>query len=288
MKTLISTLPLSLLTAGALSICPALPPWGKLWILATAIFAGFKWLTFGRALAVLDRPSAGRMIAYLFLWPGMDAKTFLDPRRVATRTTFGQWILAIIKTVFGAGLVWGVVRLFPSPLAAGWVGMVGLIVLLHFGIFDGLALFWRSRGIAVQPLMRCPIASKTVAELWGRRWNVAFQNIAFELFFIPAKRWVGASAALVVTFLISGVIHDVVISIPAGGGYGLPTMYFTIQGIAILVERRLGIPAVAGGILRRGFTLAVAILPAGILFSPLFVERVMLPFLTLIGALPAR
>jgi alginate O-acetyltransferase complex protein AlgI len=80
-------------------------------------------------------------------------------------------------------------------------------------------------------------------------------------------------------FLISGVVHELVISVPAGGGYGLPTTYFALQAGAIVVEKRYQL---------RGHVWAISViaLPAFFLFHPRFVERVILPFLTTLGALP--
>jgi hypothetical protein len=67
----------------------------------------------------------------------------------------------------------------------------------------------------------------------------------------------------------------------------LPTLYFQIQFAGLLLERsalgrRLG--------LRRGFrgwafTMLVVALPIGLLFPPVFLERVMLPFYQALGAL---
>lgn len=265
-----------------------LPGWGMMWALAVGIFAGFKWLTWVRAERTRQSAGLGRQFAYLFLWQGMDAPKFLDPRVIPDRPQVREWLWATAKAGLGAGLVWGGARMAEGDLARGWIGMVGLIFLMHFGFFHGLALFWRSLGIAAQPLMRCPIAARSVDEFWGRRWNVAFQNLARELFFLPLIGRFGAPVALLMTFAISGLIHELVISLPAAGGYGLPTVYFTLQGVGVLAERwfrRLGRGA---DWMRRAFTWIVVAGPAGILFPPIFVERVMIPFLQVIQALPTQ
>lgn len=76
------------------------------------------------------------------------------------------------------------------------------------------------------------------------------------------------------------MVHDLVISLPAGGGFGLPTLYFAAQGAGMFAERRM--PRAW----RRPFALALVIVPAPLLFHPPFIERVMLPFLAATGALP--
>jgi hypothetical protein len=97
----------------------------------------------------------------------------------------------------------------------------------------------------------------------------------------------GIAGATLVVFLASGVIHDLVMSIPAEGGYGLPTLYFCIQGFGLLVERseigkRIGL---GQGTIGRLFGAAVTVLPMGLLFHPPFVYRVIVPTLTAIGAM---
>lgn len=90
-----------------------------------------------------------------------------------------------------------------------------------------------------------------------------------------------------VVFLTSGLLHDFVISLPARAGFGLPTAYFLLQGFGILLERsplsiRLELQRPARGrLLVALFTIG----PAFWLFHPPFVERVILPFLKIIGAL---
>jgi len=96
----------------------------------------------------------------------------------------------------------------------------------------------------------------------------------------------GPPAATLAAFFVSGLIHDLVISLPAGGGYGLPTGYFVLQGIGVLVERSaLGKRAgIGSGVRGWVFTLLLTAGPAFWLFHPVFVRQVMLPFFAWIGS----
>jgi len=85
--------------------------------------------------------------------------------------------------------------------------------------------------------------------------------------------------ATLAAFLVSGLIHELVISLPAGADYGLPTAYFLLQGIGILTERAL--PQIRGQI----FTIVITAVPVFWLFHPPFVRNVILPFMEALGAL---
>jgi hypothetical protein len=280
--------PLLVFTALAISLRGWLPPWGLMWNLSIAIFAGFKWWTWWRAISSGVQTNTTRCFAYLFLWPGMDARRFLVLSPWSDKPVPSSWAWAFAKTAFGAGLVWGVARLTGHGLLAGWIGMVGFIFLLHFGLFAALALFWQRLGICAQPLMNCPIAANSLGDFWGKRWNSGFRDIVFGLMFIRLAKRFGTTSAAIITFVISGLIHELVITFPAGAGYGLPTLYFTMQGGAMLVERsnigvRLGL---ALGWRGHAFALVAVTLPIFALFPPPFVLRVMVPFFQVIKALP--
>lgn len=165
---------------------------------------------------------------------------------------------------------------------AGWVAMLGIVFLLHFGAIHLLALMWRRAGHDVSPIMRAPIAARSLSEFWSRRWNTAFRDFAHEFVFKPvAKRW-NSRVATWASFGFSGLVHELAISVPAGSGFGLPFVYFLVQGLGVSLERqaaRSGLPVRDG---LRGWVFAVLfVVPAAYwLFHPPFVRRVILPIIT--------
>ena len=264
------------------------PPWAVMWALAAAIFAACKWLTW-RYTPVPNAP-AWRHVAYLVAWPGLDAKAFLDSRPLPreSRAGAGEWAFAFTKVAFGAALVWGVTPLVPAEYLypRAWVGMTGVVFVLHFGLFHLLSCAWRAAGVDAKPLMNWPLLAESVSEFWGKRWNLAFRDLTHRFLFRPLAGRLGARAGVAAGFLFSGVVHDLVISLPAGGGYGWPTLYFTLQGLGLLAERskagkRLGLGTGWRG---RAFTAVVVVGPAFGLFHPPFVREVVLPFLDVLGA----
>ena len=235
--------------------------------------------------------SAGRQAGYLLGWPGLDAGAFLrlgSPSE-SLRPTRREVARSAFNVLLGLALFWGVARLVPASLdlARGWIGMTGLILMLHFGLFHLLSCGWRAAGVDARPLMRRPLASPSLSEFWGRRWNTAFRDLTHRFLFRPLSRWTGPRGAILAGFLFSGLVHDMVISLPAGGGWGGPTLYFLIQAVGLLIERsgpgrRLGLGRGWRGWL---FTIAVIAGPAFWLFHPPFVRRVILPFMDACAAL---
>jgi alginate O-acetyltransferase complex protein AlgI len=281
---------LAILPVTALAAKPFLPPWGFMWLMAFALFFGCKWLTLGLALRREGAASPFRALAYLLAWPGMDATRFLAPelaprpsRLAALRTT----TLAVARILLGLVLLFGIARHASDPLLAGWVGMVGMVLLLHFGLFDLLGVGWRALRVDAPQLMNAPLQSSSVSEFWGQRWNAAFNDLALRLIFRPARRRLGIAGATLLAFLTSGLIHELVISLPANAGYGLPSAYFLAQGVGVVIERsaagrRLGLRTGVRGWL---FTMIVIGGPAFWLFHPPFVREVILAFMQAIGAL---
>jgi hypothetical protein len=281
-------LPLFLLVGGVLAFRNRLEPWVLMWALAVAIFFGCKWKTLRTAAPQTNRPSVSRRLAYLFLWPGMDARAFLDTHADAKEPSRAEWFAPTMKTLSGAALIWLAVRwiITRSPSLAGWAGMIGMVLLFHFGTFHLLSLAWRSTGVNAQPIMRKPLAAQSLSDFWGNRWNLGFRPLTHALVFQPLRKRAGNPLATLAAFLMSGLVHELVISTPARAGYGLPTVYFLIQGLGVVIERSALGERLSLGQGIRGW-LWMALFTAGPiywLFHPPFVHRVILPFLRAIGA----
>ena len=199
-----------------------------------------------------------------------------------------EWLFALLKMLFGVALVWICApALMPhSVKAAAWTAMVGIIFCLHFGLFHLMSLAWRACGVNAQPIMRAPVLATSLSEFWGERWNTAFSIPARRLALIPLGRRIGIPTATFVVFFISGLLHEAVISLPARGGFGLPTAYFTLQALGMLFERSVFGRRLGLGRGWRGwfFVLLLTAGPACWLFHPPFVRNVILPMLEGIGA----
>ncbi|MEX2212561.1 MAG: MBOAT family protein [Phycisphaeraceae bacterium] len=120
---------------------------------------------------------------------------------------------------------------------------------------------------------------------WGRRWNRAVHDALHDLFFRPLARRTGLVLAVAAAFIMSGLLHELVFSIPARGGLGLCTLYFMIQLLGVWVDRhpigcRLGLGRSWRGWL---FCAAVVLGPVYLLFHRPLLDNVMYPWMMQVG-----
>jgi hypothetical protein len=286
-------MPLVAAPAAIIAVRNSLESWVFMWLLAVSIFLGCKWLTWCHHLRRNhlphfreSGPAVIRSMAYFFLWPGMDAEAFFN--RPSERQIRGvEWVRTLIVAATGAALFWFAAAGSPaaSPVARGWTGMIGLVLFVHFGVLHLLALGFNRAGIWARPLMCAPASAASLSDFWGSRWNTAFNALMRSFVFWPVWKRAGPVAATAAVFLVSGLIHDLVISLPAGGGFGKPTLYFLLQGAAVLLERsllgiRLGLNRGWRG---KMFFIAATVLPLPLLFHTKFVYNVVLPMLNAFG-----
>lgn len=274
-------LPAIALPAIVLAFATAWPPAAIAWLLTIAIYAGFKWLAFASSQPA-RQATFGEALCFLFLWPGMDADAFFTVREVEQPSVRE---VGMATTLTLAGLL--LLLVLPSlestwPIEIrGWLGLVGLGLLLLFGIGQFVSIAWRIAGVDARPIMNKPLRATSLADFWGNRWNLAFHDIGRLFVWHPIAKRSGPLIATMVVFLFSGVVHDLVMSVPLGAGLGLPTLYFAIQCGGVLLERSP--PGKRWGLGRgwrgRLFAAVVVLLPLGLLFHQPFLQQVVLPTL---------
>src|SRR5262245_11851331 len=171
--------------------------------------AGFRMLAIAGALlygmkAVVSVEAAAgglvlpptRWLGFAAGWPGMRpapfARAFGPPLAGAGNLL---WLgLRRAAAGFGfvllAGLAWRLGDFFGWHQAVGRLVvtpplLAGLSLMLHFGLFNVLAGAWRLAGVDARPLFRAPLGATSLADFWGRRWNLAFSEMTAVAVFRP-------------------------------------------------------------------------------------------------------
>lgn len=266
--------------AIAAAMAPFSPP-TVMGIIAVGLFLVLKVLTF-----LSQTHSEGRwydLLVWCFATPTLNAADFLAGRRASAAVRWkSEILLPLAFVIFGLATLIYVVPVLKSqsPDLAGYAAIIALLSVLHFGLLHLIVSFWNLAGFKLRPLMNAPWASSSVTEFWGQRWNTAFRDLVHRHVFLPTLRRYGQTWALLTVFLASGLIHELAISVPTRAGYGGPTLYFLIQAVAVLMERRFpeGRSA-ATRTVRRITTWIVLLLPVPLLFHPPFRDRVILALL---------
>lgn len=156
--------------------------------------------------------------------------------------------------------------------------LIGLSLVLHFGILNLTTAFWQFFGVPAKELFRSPYKSKSLKEFWGRRWNMAFSEMTSIVAYIPLKNRIGVNAAIFISFLLSGLLHEIAITLPTKSCYDLPMCYFLIHGILMYLESKPIIRMITEHrILSHVWVLGWLVVPMPLLFNNDFVAQVLQP-----------
>ncbi len=214
--------------------------WAQVALLTAALFFGAKALVLARPEGRGARAApAARFLAWHLVWPGMDPRPFFDLGRRAARPSPGEWMLAAAKGGLGAALLVLALGLDPGggPWLRGGLALLGLALLVLHGLMHLASLALRHHGVVAPPIFDRPLLARSPGEFWGRRWNRAFREMARLLVLRPLRGRCPRPLAFALVFLLSGLAHDLILSLPAGGGYGGPTAYFALQGLGLWLEQ---------------------------------------------------
>lgn len=160
--------------------------------------------------------------------------------------------------------------------------LVGLSLILHFGLLNINTGLLRMKGVNVSVLFNNPIKSKTLQEFWSRRWNLAFVELTTLAVLRPLKKHYKQKVAFWTSYAFSGILHELAISLPVRSGFGLPFLYFIIQAVLILGAEKYIIRPDTGAFKRLLWLLVCLFLPMPILFHQPFIKGVVLPLVDLL------
>ncbi|XP_047341902.1 long-chain-alcohol O-fatty-acyltransferase-like [Impatiens glandulifera] len=120
---------------------------------------------------------------------------------------------------------------------------------LYFGVQLTLALTAAPAkailGADLEPQFDQPYKSTSLQDFWGRRWNLMVTGILRPTVYIPVRRFTGrflrrklaAAAAVLATFLVSGLMHEVMYYyLSRASPTWEVTWFFVLHGICTAVE----------------------------------------------------
>lgn len=226
------------------------------------LLGGMKGLVYAE-WAGEHRLTTLRYLVFAFCWFGMDVGTFRTRRQgLSWKSDVCVGSMLMLVGTLGAWLVWAMewrqILVMFLPMSLGF----------HFGALRVLKGCLRAAGFPVRTLFPNVLETQGIGDFWSRRWNVGYSQMMQRLVGRPVEALVGPNAAMMTIFVVSGVLHEIAITLPVRSGFGLPTAFFTLHGILSLLEKRWGrqfgkIPA-----------LLAVVLPLGMLFPPAFQNEV--------------
>lgn len=226
-------------------------------------------------------------LAFAAGWAGMRAQPFESLGQKALPNAWAMIRFGISRVMAGLliiALAHGIVALFPNTgltyFLVSPILLIALSLILHFGLLSIGAGQWRLMGVNTYYLFRQPAKAMSLTEFWGKRWNLAFIEMTSVAIFRPLRGKIGKAGALAVAFLFSGLLHELALSVPVNSGYGLPMLYFVIQGVVLLVEKYLmsnNAAFLKHPVMARLWVLFWLVVPMPLLFHAQFIKLVVWP-----------
>lgn len=252
-----------------------------LFILST--FLGFKIVVANNHLGKEDHLNFRQWVLFSYAWFGMNPAPF----KYFPGKPFNDNGIYIIKGLYriiiglliiiSTGFIFKIIPVYSFYNLEYLFYLIGLSVILHFGILNISAGLLRRLGIPVTSLFKNPVKSKSLQEFWGKRWNIAFVELTAIAVQRPLKAKYGGTVALWGAYIFSGLLHELAISLPVNAGYGKPFAYFMLQVILIVFIEKHVIRPSTNHPVRMVWLMICLFAPIFILFHRPFIHQIILP-----------
>ncbi|KAI3905186.1 hypothetical protein MKX01_017432 [Papaver californicum] len=106
-----------------------------------------------------------------------------------------------------------------------------VLVMTIFGVTTAKVL-----SLETEPVFNEPYLSASLQEFWSRRWNLVATNLLRVSVYEPVMKW-GHLPALIATFVVSGVMHEITFFYLTGVNPTWEvTLFFVLQGLCVGLE----------------------------------------------------
>ncbi len=202
--------------------------------LCIVLLAGMKWIVYREWSAQRNRSlSWSRWWMFSALWFGMDPGCFAGKRR---NCEWKSHAVTGVNCILAGAILWYGCYYF--QLRNVVLLFIPMSMVVHFGALRLLTAFWRMQGFPVRILFRNPLKMRGFRDFWSRRWNLAYSEMMARTVKKPLTPILGEKGSVFAVFLISGLLHELAITVPVQAGYGLPTLIFIVHGIFTVLENK--------------------------------------------------
>jgi hypothetical protein len=221
-------------------------PWQNLspdWQMSCLNLLAIATMMLGLKIVALLVPGGARARTARFLLSPMLAPTSLERAEPLNDLPACLWRGAthFFLLVLFYYLYWTVVDAFQlSALARSYLCTVAVLLMTETIAFL-VTLLWLPGGCLMPAPHVNPFAARTVADFWGRRWNLWMSDWFRFAIFAPLRRRPGLALWLI--FFVSGVLHEYVLNltlwiVTGKNLFGTMMLYFLLQAVGVTVERR--------------------------------------------------
>ncbi|CAN6200944.1 unnamed protein product [Urochloa humidicola] len=93
-------------------------------------------------------------------------------------------------------------------------------------------------GVEMEPQFDKPYLSSSLTDFWGRRWNLMASAVLRPAVYDPVRARHGGAAGVLASFLVSGLMHEVVVwYLTFRPPTGHVTAFFALHGACVCAER---------------------------------------------------
>lgn len=190
------------------------------------------------ALLIPPASNSPRSVMFWVLPSGASLQRALPVR------DYGQVCLQAIAWLGVVLISYGIYWKLVSGFHIGGVRLsyLGSLIVLLWGeaLSAVLTVLFLPGGRLFPPLHQSPLAARSVADFWGRRWNLWFSDWFRSVIFLPLRG--RPVVALILVFAVSGLMHEWVINLPlycltGKAPFGSMMGYFLLQAAGVLFER---------------------------------------------------